>query len=116
MLLALSNRCPDGERVYDPDFTFCAIPTCPRGTATYAHPRPWLKLWPSTSPSFGLALWITVLNVQLALYWSSRMVDSTHWPHRKRPRSFSAVFILASAQGGLIADIFRAVNKNGGVC
>ena len=47
------------------------------------------------------------LNVQLPFTGSSLMGDATQWPIDNSPRSFPARFSLASAQGGLIADIFQ---------
>ena len=96
----------DGEGVNDPDYHTLRYAYLPhQGSA--AEAQPWLAAYCFNQPL--IPVWRTGagLNVQLPFTSSSLIGAVTSQPLEATPRSFPAVFGLATARGGLIADLFQ---------
>jgi hypothetical protein len=107
LLVRSATDSRGGEGVNDPDYHTLRYAYLPhQGTA--AEAQPWLEAYCFNQPL--IPVWragAEALNVQLPFTGASLMGAVTTWPLNASARSFPASDSLASAQGGLIADLFQ---------
>jgi hypothetical protein len=107
LLVRSATDSRGGEGVNDPDYHTLRYAYLPhQGTA--AEAQPWLEAYCFNQPL--IPVWragAEALNIQLPFTGASLMGAVTAWPLTPSARSFPASYSLASAQGGLIADLFQ---------
>ena len=101
LLVRWTTDSRDGEGVTDPDYHLLRYAYLPHAGSA-AEAQPWLAAYAFNQPLIPVWRADGQLNVQLPFTNAP-----SAWPLEPATQAFPAAFSLASAQGGIVADLFR---------